>query len=207
MRQTSGWVLALAIAAGAPGVRADEPGPSAPPPPPPPVRQANDAEHPAEASGPRLGDGWQRPRQGGTHRPLMGLGIAGAVILGASWIASSASVVLTTSCHQEPKPDARCAPFDFFCSKTTTVCHSYSGFLFIPVLGPVVAGATMGSRGDLVPGESAWYIGASVVNVAALVGMVAGFAYRSPVTLAGAPIRIAPLPVRAGAGLALTLDL
>jgi hypothetical protein len=91
------------------------------------------------------------------------LALIGGAALGAYYAVSVALVFGTTTC----------TPDFIFPS-----CHSFSGWLLIPVAGPIVALADNVGKPFLMNGEIACYAIGTAVNIAALVTLLAAAVYR-----------------------------
>jgi len=88
--------------------------------------------------------------------------VIGSVALAVSWAASIVAVFSSTQCTD------------------VVFCHSYSGWLFIPALGPTISlFDNLKSNGSRLPGEMEFYGVDTLVNVAALSAMIVGFAYKT----------------------------
>jgi len=120
-----------------------------------------DAEHDATESKPN------GARTETSDHPLKGLTTAGAVVLGLDYATSWIAVLSTTTCSGQ------------LIFGPPLYCHSFSGWLFLPVAGPVIALADNASK-PTMPGEMAFYAISTGVNVVGLAAIIVGASYRAP---------------------------
>jgi hypothetical protein len=98
------------------------------------------------------------------------LAIAGESVLAASWIVSSGFVFGTTTCSG--------SFINFGGNDNGIRCHSFSGWLFVPVIGPGIALADNATKPTPMSGEIAYYATTTALNVAALASIIVGYVTR-----------------------------
>jgi hypothetical protein len=91
-----------------------------------------------------------------------GLVVGGAVTLGASWFVSTLIVPAGPS-RDEPCPSDRGELPGVSCNH-----HTYSGWLLVPVAGPVLAFMDNAGKHDTLRGEIPYYATTMAINAAAL---------------------------------------
>jgi hypothetical protein len=95
-------------------------------------------------------------------KPLKWLGYTGLIGLAVNYLASVVMVFATTRCG----------------SGFTNYCHSYSGWLFVPLAGPWMGFALFNPNDpDQIPGEVPFYILEGILQPVSLAAMIIGFAY------------------------------
>ena len=112
----------------------------------------------------------EKPPRGDAVPPLA---IAGESLLVASWVASAGAVIGTTSCEGGLLEGG-------------IHCHSFSGYLFTPIAGPMIAlGDNVGK--PTMSGEIPFYVAMSAVNVLSMTAIIVGYATRSRTQVHFAP--------------------
>lgn len=210
-RAARGAVVAVIAALATPAVSSAQVQPApvdpAPPPPalvpPPPPPAPGDQE---EGRGRRRGkraraarNEWvDAPKADKPRRPLLAMGIAGAGTIAASWIGSIVLVIASSRCSGGLSISIN--------HSSDLECHSASGFMLFPVVGPFLAMADNLGQPTPYPWENPVYVAGSVLNTVALAALIVGVAYKAPVETVGpvSELRLAPFAGRSATGLALS---